>query len=60
MARERMVTRTIKSTLCEVMAVKVETAEVITDYLTLTGDTYTPDKAIKELKSSTKQTLTRL
>ena len=50
MARIRMVTRTINVTICKVMAVKVTDSQVITDYLELTGETYTEDKALKALK----------
>lgn len=50
MARTRMVTRTINVTICEVMSVKVTDSQVITDYLELTGKTYTKDTALKALK----------
>ena len=46
-ARElREVTRTIKSTHCEVMCVDVNTAEVINESITLTGD-YNEQQAFK-------------
>lgn len=50
MARERMVTRTINVTECEVMCVDVTTAETTINTFELTGESYTSDKALKELK----------
>ena len=45
-----MVTRTINVTECEVMCVDVTTAETAIHYFELTGESYTPEKALKELK----------
>lgn len=50
MARERMVTRTINVTECEAMCVDVTTAETTIQTFELTGESYTPEKALKELK----------
>ena len=45
-----MVTRTINVTECEVMCVDVTTAETTIKHYELTGENYTPEKALKELK----------
>ena len=50
MARVRMVTRTINVTAIEVMCVDTNTAEVSIKELELTGETFTEEKALKELK----------
>ena len=50
MARVRMVTRTINVTVVETMCVDTVSAEVSVKSLELTGETYTEDKALKELK----------
>lgn len=49
MARERMVTRTVTTTNCEVMCVNVITAEVQVKDYTLTGE-QTKETALKQLK----------
>lgn len=49
MARERMVTRTVTTTNCEVMSVNVTTAEVQVKDYTLTGE-QTKETALKQLK----------
>ncbi len=49
MARERMVTRTVTTTTCEVMCVNVITAEVQVKDYTLTGE-QTKETALKQLK----------
>lgn len=49
MARERMVTRTVTTTKCEVMCVNVTTAEVQVKDYTLTGE-QTIESALKQLK----------
>ena len=49
MARERMVTRTVTTTTCEVMCVNVTTAEVQVKDYTLTGE-QTKETALKQLK----------
>lgn len=49
MARERMVTRTVTTTTCEVMCVNVITAEVHVKDYTLTGE-QTKETALKQLK----------
>lgn len=49
MARERMVTRTVSITICEVMCVNVTTAEVQVKDYTLTGE-QTKETALKQLK----------
>lgn len=49
MARERMVTRTVTTTNCEVMSVNVTTAEVQVKDYTLTGE-HTKETALKQLK----------
>lgn len=50
MARTRMVTRTINVTVVEAMCVDTQTAEVTVKSLELTGETFTTEKALKELK----------
>ena len=50
MARIRMITRTINVTVIEAMCVNTLTAEVTIKKLELTGETFTEDKALKELK----------
>ena len=50
MARTRMVTRTINVTVVEAMCVDTTNAEVSVKSLELTGETYTEEKALKELK----------
>lgn len=50
MARVRMVTRTINVTVVEAMCVDTSTAQVSTKTLELTGETFTEEKALKELK----------
>ena len=50
MARVRMVTRTINLTVVKAMCVDTTTAEVSVKSLELTGETFTEDKALKELK----------
>lgn len=50
MARTRMVTRTINVTVVEAMCVDTSTAEVTVKSLELTGETFTTEKALKELK----------
>lgn len=50
MAKERMITRTINVTVCEVMAVDTITAEVSITTRELTGKSYTVDVALKDLK----------
>lgn len=50
MARVRMVTRTINVTVVEAMCVDTTSAEVSVKSLELTGETFTEDKALKELK----------
>lgn len=50
MARVRMVTRTINVTVVEAMCVDTTTAEVSVKSLELTGETFTDEKALKELK----------
>lgn len=50
MARVRMVTRTINVTVAEVMAVNTTSCEVSIKELELTGETFTEEKALKELK----------
>ena len=49
MARERMITRTVTTTNCEVMCVNVTTAEVQVKDYTLTGE-QTKETALKQLK----------
>lgn len=49
MARERMVTRTVTTTKCEVMSVNVTTEEVHVKDYTLTGE-QTKETALKQLK----------
>lgn len=49
MARERVITRTINVTECEVMLVNPTTKEIITETHYLTG-VHTTDSAMKELK----------
>lgn len=50
MARTRMVTRTINVTVIEAMCVDTLTADVTIKDLELTGETFTEEKALKELK----------
>lgn len=50
MARTRMVTRTINVTVLEAMCVDTQAAEVTVKSLELTGETFTTEKALKELK----------
>lgn len=50
MARERMVTRTIKVTEVELMVVDVQTAEVRIETHTLTGQDFTNETALTFLK----------
>ena len=50
MARTRMVTRTINVTEVEAMCVNTNTCEVSIKSLELTGETFTEEKALKELK----------
>ena len=50
MARTRMITRTINVTVVEAMCVDTSTAEVTVKSLELTGETFTTEKALKELK----------
>ena len=50
MARTRMVTRTINVTVVQAMCVDTNTAEVSIKELELTGETFTEEKALKELK----------
>lgn len=50
MARTRMITRTINVTVVEAMCVDASTAEVTVKSLELTGETFTTEKALKELK----------
>lgn len=50
MARVRMVTRTINVTEVEAMCVNTNTCEVSIKTLELTGETFTEEKALKELK----------
>ena len=50
MARVRMVTRTINVTVVKAMCVDTTSAEVTVKSLELTGETFTEDKALKELK----------
>ena len=50
MARTRMETRNIKVTVIEAMSVDTLTAEVSIKELELTGETFTEEKALKELK----------
>lgn len=50
MARTRMITRTINVTVVEAMCVDTENALVTVKRLELTGETFTEDKALKELK----------
>ena len=50
MSRVRMVTRTINVTVVEAMCVDTTSAEVSVKSLELTGETYTEEKALKELK----------
>ncbi len=50
MAKTRMVTRTINVTVVEAMCVDTSTAEVTVKSLELTGETFTTEKALKELK----------
>ena len=50
MARTRMITRTINVTVVEAMCVDTSTAEVTVKSLELTGETFTTEKVLKELK----------
>ena len=50
MARERMVTRTINVTMATAICMDVSTVETSVRTLELTGETYTPDKALQALK----------
>lgn len=50
MGRTRMITRTINVTVVEAMCVDTSTAEVTVKSLELTGETFTTEKALKELK----------
>lgn len=50
MARTRMITRTINVTVVEAMCVDTTSAEVTVKSLELTGETFTTEKALKELK----------
>lgn len=50
MARTRMITRTINVTVVEAMCVDTSTAEVTVKSLELTGETFTTEKALKEIK----------
>jgi hypothetical protein len=50
MARTRMITRTINVTVVEAMCVDTSSAEVTVKSLELTGETFTTEKALKELK----------
>ena len=52
MARVRMITRTINVTVVEVMCVDTASAEVSIKSLELTGETFTEDNALKELKKT--------
>lgn len=50
MARTRMITRTINVTVVKAMCVDTTSAEVTVKSLELTGETFTSEKALKELK----------
>lgn len=50
MPRERMITRTINVTECEVIALDVVTVETTIKTYNLTGNTYTKETALKHLK----------
>lgn len=50
MARVRMITRTINVTVVEAMCVDTALAKVSTKTLELTGEAFTEEKALKELK----------
>lgn len=50
MARERMVTRTVLTTECEVLCVNVSTVETTIQTFTLTGKQENVDQILKSLK----------
>lgn len=57
MSRERMITRTVLTTECEVLCVNVSTVETTIQTFTLTGKQYNAEQILKSLKKNMKPIL---